>query len=226
MKRSDINRIIREAVAFLEQMNWKLPPFAFYTLDDWKRTADDSEEIREAGLGWDVTDFGSGDYAVCGFVAFTIRNGKSGSRRYTKPYAEKIIIAGENQLTPYHFHWDKMEDIINRGGGNLLLELHNSTGDEDFATTPVEVSVDGRRVTLAAGGTVRLRPGESICLPPRLYHKFWAEEGHGKVLIGEVSKLNDDNVDNRFYEQRPRFTAIEEDEAREFLLSNEYDVIR
>ncbi len=61
-----------------------------------------------------------------------------------------------------------------------------------------------------------------ITLTLRLYHAFWAEKGSGKVLIGEVSKVNDDNCDNRFYEDMGRFPIIEEDEAPYRLLCNEY----
>lgn len=29
-----------------------------------------------------------------------------------------------------HFHWFKTEDIINRGGGNVLIRVYNSLPDE------------------------------------------------------------------------------------------------
>jgi D-lyxose ketol-isomerase len=53
-----------------------------------------------------------------------------------------------------------------------------------------------------------------------MYHSFWAEGG--KTLIGEVSMVNDDNADNRFYEPMGRFPQIEEDEEALYLLCNEY----
>ena len=64
-----------------------------------------------------------------------------------EPYAEKIMIVEENQETPLHFHWSKMEDIINRGGGNLVLELYNSTANEEPDTTPVHFKTDGIKRT-------------------------------------------------------------------------------
>ena len=67
-----------------------------------------------------------------------------------------------------------------------------------------------------------MTPGESITLLPRQYHKFWAEPGAGVCLVGEVSKVNDDNTDNRFYEEVGRFPEIEEDEPARFVLCNEY----
>lgn len=118
-----------------------------------------------------------------------------------KPYAEKIMRVYENQVTPYHFHWNKMEDIINRGGGNLVVKLYNSTADDKFDTNDVPVQVDGRHYNIPAGGVVVLTPGESITLSQRQYHAFWGEEGSGICLVGEVSKVNDDNTDNRFYEE-------------------------
>ena len=46
--------------------------------------------------------------------------------------------------------------------------------------------------------------------------------GTGPVLLGEVSQVNDDNTDNRFYEPVGRFPAIEEDEPPYRLLCGEY----
>lgn len=222
MKRSEINRILREAMAFIEKHRFALPPFAYWTPEDWRKAGPEADEIRDNLLGWDITDFGSGDFLRTGLVLFTIRNGSYHDPRYPKPYAEKIMVARERQVTPMHFHHLKMEDIICRAGGNLLLELYNATPEDGLADTPVEVSVDGVRRTVAPGEIVRLTPGESITLPPRLYHRFYGEEGKGWVLIGEVSRVNDDRTDNRFYEPVGRFPAIEEDEPPAYYLCTEY----
>ena len=112
------------------------------------------------------------------------------------------MISDEDQYSPMHFHHNKMEDIINRGGGNLIVEVYNATDDDRLADTDVTVHLDGHTATVPAGTKLRLAPGESITLPQRQYHAFWAEKGHGKVLIGEVSMVNDDNTDNRFYESQ------------------------
>ena len=224
MKRSELNRIMREAVDFAEKMNFKLPPFAFWSLDEWKKKGHEYDEIRDNMLGWDITDFGHGNYRKEGLLMFTLRNGNFSDPKYDKPYAEKLLIVEEEQVTPYHFHWKKMEDIINRGGGNLVVKLYNSTADEQFADTPVTVYMDGRAFEIPAGGTVTVHPGESITLKPGQYHAFWGEAGKGKILVGEVSKVNDDRVDNRFYAPTGRFPEIEEDEAPLYLLGNEYPV--
>jgi D-lyxose ketol-isomerase len=36
MKRSQINAIIEANMGFIAEMNFKLPPFAFWNRDDWK----------------------------------------------------------------------------------------------------------------------------------------------------------------------------------------------
>ena len=223
MKRSELNRIMREAVSFIDKMNFKLPPFAFWGPEDWATKGADYNEIRDNMLGWDITDFGSGDYKKIGLLMFTIRNGNFNDKKYVKPYAEKLLIVEENQITPFHFHWSKMEDIINRGGGNLLVQVYNSTEDEQLDTiNPVKVMVDGHHYEVPAGDIIRITPGESITLYSGMYHKFWGEGGTGKILLGEVSKVNDDRVDNRFYEKTGRFPEIDEDEAPLYLLGNEY----
>ncbi|MEX0747915.1 MAG: D-lyxose/D-mannose family sugar isomerase, partial [Rhodothermales bacterium] len=72
-----------------------------------------------------------------------------------------------------------------------------------------------------AGSTVLLAPGESITLPDGLYHEFWGEGD--RVLVGEVSLVNDDATDNYFYEGAGRFPSIEEDVDPLYLLVNDYE---
>ncbi len=223
MKRSEINRIMRDAIAFLRERRFHLPPFAFWTPEKWKTMGHEADEIRANGLGWDITDFGSGDFPRLGLFLFTLRNGDPSDPEALKNYCEKVMIVREDQVTPMHFHWAKAEDIINRGGGNLMVELFSATDDEaGLAETPVTVTMDGVRRTVEAGTVVRLGPGESITLGPRLYHQFWGEAGRGTVLVGEVSKVNDDATDNRFYGPVGRFPEIDADEPPLHLLCNEY----
>lgn len=222
MKRSEINRIITHAKEFCKSMNFALPPFVYWTPEDWARKGAECAEIVDTQLGWDITDFGSGDFYKIGLMLITIRNGSLTDAKYQKPYAEKIMIVREGQVTPMHYHYQKQEDIINRGGGNLVIRLYNRTGDDELADTPVTVSVDGVQRTLPAGGLLTLKNGESICMHQGLYHSFWGEEGAGTVLVGEVSRVNDDHTDNHFHDDVGRFPVIEEDEAPIHLLSIEY----
>ena len=132
------------------------------------------------------------------------------------------MIVEPEQVTPMHFHWMKAEDIINRGGGNLCMQLYNSTKDEKLDNSDVTVACDGIERTVKAGGIITLTPGESITLTQRYYHKFWGEKGKGKILAGEVSSVNDDKTDNRFHESLGRFPKIEEDEPPFRLLITDY----
>lgn len=222
MKRSEINALIRDADAFCKQHHFHLPPFAYWTPADWAGKGPEVREIVDKQLGWDITDFGGGDYQKMGLFLFTIRNGslEDLKRGAGKVYAEKILIVDVNQVTPYHFHWSKVEDIINRGGGRLVIQVYNATPDDRLADTDVTVSTDGVLRTLKAGDKIVLQPGESITLPTRLYHQFWAEGG--RVLAGEVSTVNDDNHDNRFLNAPGRFPEIEEDEPALYPLCTEY----
>jgi len=220
MKRSEINRRIGEAIQFFESMNFKLPPWAFWSPGKWQEHGGDHKEIIENQLGWDLTDFGSGDFKACGLLLFTLRNGKPDMEQ--KPYAEKIMIVDENQVTPMHFHWSKMEDIINRGGGNLMIQLYNSNEKEQLDSHEVRVSLDGIKHRFQPGVVVRLQPGQSITLFQRLYHTFHGESGSGKVLVGEVSSVNDDHTDNHFLIEAGRFPEIDEDEPIEYLLVGDY----
>ena len=223
MKRSEINAIIRDAMAFIDSFHFALPPFANWTPEDWAEKCDRCNEIRDNMLGWDITDYGLGKFDEVGLVLVTIRNGNQNNPKYEKPYAEKLLISQEDQVCPMHFHWKKMEDIINRGGGILMMELYNSTPDGELdKVNPVDVVSDGVLLTVPAGTVLELQPGQSVTLTHGMYHAFWAKKGHGPVLIGEVSQCNDDNTDNRFLEPIGRFPEIEEDEAPFRLLCNEY----
>ena len=130
------------------------------------------------------------------------------------------MISKPGQVTPLHFHWTKMEDIINRGGGNLVFELFNATEDEKLADTDVQIEQDGLKKVINAGETLVLKPGESLTLAPYLYHKFYGSKS--TVMVGEVSMVNDDAHDNRFLEAG-RFPEIEEDVDPKYLLCNDYD---
>jgi D-lyxose ketol-isomerase len=224
MKRSEINAVISRGLSFMGKHKFLLPPFAVWTPEDWKRKGAECAEIARCQLGWDITDFGRGQFPAYGLLMFTIRNGtfEELKKENGKIYAEKILITEEKQVTLTHFHYQKMEDIINRGGGDLVIQLWNSTESETLADVDVTVSIDGVRTVVPAGGTIVLRPGDSVCLPQRLYHKFWGREGTGTVLVGEVSRVNDDYVDNRFYESAGRFPRIEEDEPPLHLLYDDY----
>jgi hypothetical protein len=221
MKRSEINRFIAEAAAFFAENGFALPPYANWTPLEWKQRGSEADELRSCKLGWDVTDFSAGTFAALGLTLFTLRNGPPDGSG--KVYAEKIMFVRENQVTPFHYHIRKTEDIINRGGngtGRLAVQLYNRAADGGPSQTAVSVTCDGVRRNLEAGATVVLGPGESITLTPYLYHQFHAVDGH--ALIGEVSSVNDDASDNFFLDPLPRFPKIVEDEEPVRLLCTEY----
>ncbi|MBR2376388.1 MAG: D-lyxose/D-mannose family sugar isomerase [Clostridia bacterium] len=226
MKRSEINKAMRDALELFKEYKIVLPKFVRLTPEEWKTKGEEMQEVKDNMLGWDITDFGNGDFNKVGLFLITLRNGNQlNKEKYPKPYAEKLMIVKEKQITPMHYHWSKMEDIINCGGGNLVIKLYNSTADNKLADTDVNVSVDGEKMTFPAGYELVLKPGDSVTLTPGLYHRFWGEEGKGTVLVREVSMCNDDSNDNCFYDKAGRFPEIEEDEAPLHLLCNEYNKI-
>jgi len=222
MKRSQLNQIIREAEAFIEAQGFFLPPFASWTPQDWQSKGREAAEIVQNNLGWDVTDFGLGEYEKKGVLLFTIRNGtlEELSKGEGKVYCEKILVCRPGQLVLDHFHWRKTEDIIVRGGGKLEIVLHQADAAGQFSNKEVRVNCDGIWRTVPAGGKIVLSPGESITLRPYQYHQFRALEA--PVLVGEVSTVNDDHSDNRFFDPVGRFPTIEEDREPYRLLVGDY----
>ena len=133
MKRSEINKALKELEAMCAREHCYLPPFCNFTPEEWKTKGHEYDEVRDCMLGWDITDYGLGDFDK------------------------------EGQYSPNHFHWYKTEDIINRGGGNILIRVYNSLPDESIdKESDVTVHCDGRTYTVPAGTQVRLTPGESI----------------------------------------------------------------
>ena len=223
LKRSQINRSIDLAIATFREHGLHLPPYAYWTVQEWRERNGDIAEIRDCMLGWDVTDFGSGDFARIGRTLFTLRNGKGGDPRYPKNYAEKFILDPEGQRAPAHFHRTKREDIIHRGqSGTIIIQLCATNADNSPSDEPFLVQVNGITHELKPFAQVRLLPGHSLCIPPRTIHQFWGEEGGGLTCSGEVSSVCDDWTDNYFLEAMSRFPSIDEDEPRRYYLCHEY----
>lgn len=222
MKRSLVNEILLEGDRFIRSFGYVMPPFAYWSPDQLK--AADHAAIKARGMGWDITDYGQGKFDELGLFLFTTRNGLlsdlDGGRGMV--YAEKIMISRKDQISPMHRHVIKSEDIINRGGGKLVLELFMRDADGGIdRDAEVVVPVDGIERRVDAGGLLKLDPGESVTLHPNVWHAFWGEGAD--VLIGEVSTVNDDNTDNIFEMDIGRFAAIDEDEAPVHLLVSDYD---
>ena len=222
MKRSEVNACIKYMENLIKEHGYILPPFCNWTPEEWETKGHEYDEIRDNMLGWDITDYGRGDWEKLGFALVTLRNGNQHDPKYKKVYEEKLLMLKETQHSPMHFHWVKSEDIINRGGGILIIHVYNDDGNGGLADTDVLVNSDGRSYYVPAGTGVELKPGESITIWPHQYHDFDIKPGTGDVLIGEVSQCNDDNTDNLFYEEMGRFPEIEEDEPPYRLLCNEY----
>lgn len=224
MKRSEINAAIRWAKALLEKNNIHLPQMAYWDMEEWKRNAEKLNTIRRVMLGWDITDFGTGDFGSVGAVLYTVRNGLMDDARVGVPFCEKYIVMKEGQRLPKHYHVFKTEDIINRAGGVLTVYLWNAdpaTGEQ--LDTDVHVFMDGVEHIVKPGEAIDMLPGNSISLTPYIAHIFGPKPGCGDLIVGEVSKVNDDNTDNYFMEPTARFADIEEDEPPIHPLCNEYE---
>jgi len=217
MKRSQINLYVKQAIRLLDAAQFKLPKFAYWSMQEWQQN--EVSVIVRTMLGWDITDFGNDDFARLGAVLFTIRNGVSDT--CGTPYAEKIICLRSGQRLPCHYHAVKTEDIINRSGGSLWIKLFNVADDgTPDLQSEVKFYSDGIPMHAAAGEVVQIEYGSSITLPPYLYHIFGAEND---TVVGEVSSINDDKTDNYFSEDVKRFSAVIEDEPPFVPLVNEYE---
>ena len=185
MKRSEINRAIRWAAELMKTYHISLPDYADWSPAQWKARAGETALIRQLMLGWDITDFGRGDFERIGTVLYTLRNGSDTDPGAGVPYCEKYLVLREGQRLPKHYHVSKTEDIINRAGGLLQVLL----GDADPKTgcqleTAGAVYQDGIRHVYGPGEEILITPGNSISLTPNLAHVFGAEPGYGPLICG------------------------------------------
>ena len=118
MKRSRINQIMTSADAMIRDFGFVLPPFAYWSPGEFADRAKSGQigRIAQARMGWDITDYGQGDFDRIGLVLFTLRNGSLDdlNRGGGMCYAEKLLICSQDQVSPCHSHGIKSEDIINR----------------------------------------------------------------------------------------------------------------
>lgn len=223
MKRSEINDILLQADDMMRRFGFVLPPFAYLTPEEFEAKAHTAHHVINARCGWDITDYGGGDFDKMGLFLFTLRNGLLSDLQAGggMSYAEKLLISRRDQLSPMHTHVIKAEDIINRGGADLVVELYGSDDSGRFAEDlGGQVMCDGIIRDFAPGEKFAFKPGESVTLRPGDWHAFWGEGGD--VLIGEVSTVNDDETDNIFRDPIGRFATIEEDASPVHLLVSDY----
>lgn len=223
MKRSELNGWIDEALAFFDSFHFLVPAWARWSPGQWNRAGGVPDEIRDCQLGWDITTFGSGDFKKMGLILLTTRNGllvSAPGKNYPKALRRKDHDgprrAGHSAPLPH------------AEAGGYHQPRQRQPGDRTLAGRSGKEAASGHGVhrpggrfpaQTSAGGKVVLSPGESVCLSPCHAHLFY---GDGDVMVGEVSRVNDDFTDNCFVDGMPRFDQIEEDEPARYLLGIDY----
>ncbi|HVT12859.1 MAG TPA: D-lyxose/D-mannose family sugar isomerase [Fimbriimonadaceae bacterium] len=134
MKRSEINRLVRDATACFSAHGWALPP----------------------NPRWDVTDFGLGDWRSCGLVLVNLAE--------EPEYCEKLMYARRGMVTPLHFHKKKKEDIICRWGElRIEVDGPVRVNGEPWEGG-ARVLKAGERVTLTPGFMHSFQPESEECV--------------------------------------------------------------
>lgn len=224
MKRSQINAAIEHAKQALQKHDIRLPDYAYWTPAQWQAAGPEYRRVTLNALGWAVTDFGQGDFDDVGITMFDVRNGTRTHPDEGTPYGEKIFVLKPGQRLPFHFHWNKSEDIINRCGGALMIQLYLANDDESMdETSSGVVYCDGVARPFSAGQIFEIPQGSSLTITPRLYHRFWA--GAGVLVGGEISTISVPKTDNRFGENARRFVPIDEDVAPTALMNIDYPAL-
>ena len=92
MKRSEINRALAEARAVCDAWRFALPDWAEWSHSDHRAHPAQSAFLARRQIGWDVTDFGSGQFATRGLTL----NGGAGARAF----ADFLRSAGPDMADP------------------------------------------------------------------------------------------------------------------------------
>ena len=74
MKRSEINACIKDMERLIKAHGFELPPFCSFTPEEWKEKNHEYDEIRDNMLGWDITDYGLGDFSKVGLKMKQLRS--------------------------------------------------------------------------------------------------------------------------------------------------------
>ena len=95
MKRSKVNEILRAGDEFIRSFGYVMPPFAYLSPKEMRAQRDRLGTIVDRRLGWDITDYGQGDFDRLGLFLFTARNGDAADLTAGRGmlYAEKIMIS-------------------------------------------------------------------------------------------------------------------------------------
>lgn len=219
MKRSLINNRIQQAIVKFKENSVLLPPQASWDFGKWKSNEKTANEWNLRNLGWDITDFGLGDYDKYGGILFTVLNSEIASEA-DQPYSKKYLIRQKNQGAPLHYHAKKIETITCIGRGTLQIQVYNQGNDGELdKEKKVKILINSFLEELTPGSIIKLKPGESIRIPNRLYHSFKALDNY--VISEEVSGVNNDKNDNFWLSNVGRFPEIKEDVKPTFLLCTE-----
>ena len=182
MKRSRINDIMAAADEMIRHYGFTLPPFARWSPDEFRARKASAARVISGRCGWDITDYGEGRFDELGLFLFTLRNGELADlqRGGGMCYAEKLLISRQDQISPMHTHGIKAEDIINRGGATLVVELFGSDDKGRFAA-------DRGGMVRCDGVERRYGPGEKL----RLAGIGHADAGGLACLLGRGRRCAD-----------------------------------
>jgi D-lyxose ketol-isomerase len=208
MKRSQINAALQAARDLLARCQWDLPEWADWSEAEHAANPAVSACLYAQELGWDVTDFGQGDFEARGVTSFCIRNGEP-ALLSNQPGCEHLHFVADGQIWPFHAHKAKREEITVRCGGNLMVAFTRHGSFED-----APVWIDGSPINDPYSRFIRLSPGQSISIPCGLQHSLWSEPNSGPTLFSETSTSRNDRSDSFFLEEQTRFLPIDEDQPK------------
>ena len=119
-------------------------PLAHWTAEDFAKAAATARYLRDHQMGRDVTDFGCGTFPGAASPSSACATAFRATQQ--QALCGEALDRRRGTGDADDRHRVKMEDIINRAGGVLMLEFAHADTGGNVTNTPVVVHVDGARL--------------------------------------------------------------------------------
>ena len=191
MKRSEINQLITEGVVLFRKMGISLPPQAHWNLETWYEHRNLAEEMRKRSIGWDLTDFGSGDFSKIGMFNYTVSNGfidLTTSKPADQPYSNKVKIVKEGQAYPTYYAGFPT-DLRNK-----LTSLTNQARNNGLGMWQVDINANSVRIRNESDL-------EQLAMWPKLYRRLssYFTGGNTRLALFETWLRNEPEKDDELW---------------------------
>ena len=219
MQRSEVNCLQREALRAFAEHRFALPPFATWNEAEWRNNPEAACYCHAHQMGWDITDFGSGDFAP------RARDLPRPERRQgfstEKPYAKPPVVprSTRRRIISTASRWRTSSAAAAQPDPELAKYV-----DGALAEQPVTVTVDDGSASPAPASRSSASPARASPSPARSGTAFTPKRATGRVRRGGLAGERRPYPQLFLRKGRP-VRGIEEDQEKLYPLWNELKAV-